>query len=219
MFLSVPVHRQSSYWLSTCLLGTVPEGLFTYVFIIYMISTWSAFNKKEKVPSGSIKPSQETLTRTLQFAGYGKGGNLPGCCLHCPGWDRDSHNSGHLPLQSCFHSLSHCGTENSSPSWVSVAGFGAWLISWLWPSGAPAEAKGNIFVLSDDLKSSRLHVPEIRIMLMMVATYLYGLPTVCPAWFCLILPSALRDGDYSTPFLQKWKLRLSEARYAAHSHT
>lgn len=37
-----------------------------YLFTIY---TWSAFKKNKMMPAGSLKPSQETLTRTHQFTG------------------------------------------------------------------------------------------------------------------------------------------------------
>lgn len=81
----------------------VPKGLFIHLSIIY---TWSAFKKKKKymMPSGNLRLSQETLTRTHYSTGYKKQGHLPNDCLHCPSYYNCSHNCGTCPRGSRFHS-------------------------------------------------------------------------------------------------------------------
>ena len=87
-------------WALVCWAWYPKDYLFIYLFIIY---TWSAF-KKNMMPSGNLRLSQETLTRTHHSTGYKKQGHLPSGCSRCPSCSNCSHNCGTCPRGSSFHS-------------------------------------------------------------------------------------------------------------------
>ena len=73
-----------------------------YLFIHYLYLV--CFQKKNMMPSGNLRLSQETLTRTHHSTGYEKQGHLPSDCSRCSSCSNCSHNSGTCPRGSSFHS-------------------------------------------------------------------------------------------------------------------
>lgn len=119
-----------------------------YSFIHYLYLVCFQKEKKNMMPSGNLRLSQETLTRTHHSTGYKKQGHLPNDCLHCPSCYNCSHNCGTCPRGSSFHSSV---SLSSQPSQIlllgtvteSAVGSGLQVLK--------QKQKGSIFVLRDEL--------------------------------------------------------------------
>ena len=86
-------------WALVCWAWYPKDYLFIYsLFILGLLS------KKNMMPSGNLRLSQETLTRTHHSTGYKKQGHLPSGCSRCPSCSNCSHNCGTCPHGSSFHS-------------------------------------------------------------------------------------------------------------------
>lgn len=138
----------------------------TIYLFIYSLFILGLLSKKNMMPSGNLRLSQETLTRTHHSTGYKKQGHLPSGCSRCPSCSNCSHNCGTCPRGSSFHSS--VSLFPSLPDFVagdtteSSVGFGLQVLK--------QKQKDSIFVLSDELKDSHLHALAIKNIMMMIAT-------------------------------------------------
>lgn len=162
----IPLHWQKSLknledtgWVFVC--WALYPKYYSSIHYLYLV----CFQKERKaiMPSGSFKPSQgHTSSQATE------NGNFPGCCFHCPSCYHDSHKCGHLLLRS---HLSH----PQSPSLLFPPAFPCW-VQWVSHQLALAfrclsRNKGNIIVLSDELKNSHPQVPEIEIMIITINSH------------------------------------------------